>query len=159
MTSLRSTLIASIASIGLASAIPALAEQGHGHEHGKEQDHGKKEPHFKVAPPATVKDAWVLITGKIADAEKHLSESTVEPVHEIGEQLEAAVHTLQEKSDMVAAEKKANLTSALKQLDKAIDGLHHAAEENDAGHAKTELKKITLLLPLIEALYPAGVLK
>lgn len=155
MRSLRSILAASIVLGAMASATPLLAKEGHEHA----ADHDKEKSHFQVAPPPTVKDAWALLTTKIAEAEKHLSESKLGPVHEIGEHLEAAVHTLQEKSDMVAADKKSNLSSALKQLDKAVDALHHAAEEGDAAHTTTELKKVAALMPLIESLYPAGALK
>jgi G3E family GTPase len=80
-------------------------------------------------------------------------------VHEIGEQLEVAVHVLQSKSDMVTDAARKRLDSALTQLDKSIDGLHHAAEENDAAQATLELGKIKGLLPLIESQYPAGALR
>lgn len=141
------------ASVGLVLglAAPAVAQKKH--------DHDKEEKHFKVTPPATLKEAWTWITTKTAEAEKHLSDKKVDPIHEIGEQLEAAIHVLEEKSDMVTGDKKTRLASALKQLDKAVDDLHHAAEDKDAGKIGIEMKKIKGLLPLVEAQYPAGVLK
>jgi hypothetical protein len=124
-----------------------------------EHDHGEEAKHYKVTPPADIKAAWTLVTTKVAEAEKHLADKKTEPVHEIGEQLEVAVHVLQEKSDMVADNAKARLASALTQLDKAIDGMHHAAEDKDAAQAALELGKIKGLLPLVEAQYPAAALK
>jgi len=40
---------------------------------------------------------------------------------------------------MVAGDREARLASALEQLDKAIDGLHHAAEHKDAAQADQNL--------------------
>ena len=65
---------------------------------------------------------------------------------------------LKEHSTMVSADKKTRLSSAIEQLDKAVDELHHAAEEKDAGRAGLGLRKIKDLLPLIQAQYPSGTL-
>lgn len=148
---LRLAVIA--AAVAFALGMPAVAQKKDDHAHGKE------EKHFKVTPPADIKAAWTLITAKVEEADKLLADKKVEPIHEIGEQLEAAVHVLEEKSTMVSGDKKTRLTSALKQLDKAVDDLHHAAEGKDAGRAGVELKKIKGLLPLVEGQYPAGALK
>jgi basic membrane lipoprotein Med (substrate-binding protein (PBP1-ABC) superfamily) len=59
---------------------------------------------------------------------------------------------------MVSGDKQKNLISAIKQLDKAVDEMHHAAEDKDASKAGLGLKKIKGLLPLIQAQYPAGTL-
>lgn len=50
------------------------------------------------------------------------------------------------------------LSSAIEQLDKAVDELHHAAEDKDASRAGLGLRKIKGLLPLIQARYPSGML-
>ena len=92
------------------------------------------------------------------DAEKLLADKQTEALHEIGEQLEVAVHVLKEKSTMVTGDKQARLASVLEQLDKAVDDLHHAAEDKDAEQARLELSKIKSLLPLVVAQYPPGVL-
>ena len=124
-----------------------------------EHAHGKEAAHYKVTPPADLKAAWSLIVTKVQEGEKRLAEKQMEAVHEIGEQLEAAVHVLQSKSEFVTDAARKRLDSALAQLDKAIDNLHHAAEEKNAGEASLELGKIKNLLPLIEAQYPAATLK
>jgi hypothetical protein len=151
------SLIATGVSLALLSAPMALAADDHAHEPGKE--HGQEEQHFNVAPPATVKDAWAMIGAKVSAAETDLAANKLEAVHEAGEALEVAVHTLSEKSDMVADKDKAKLASALKQLDKSVDAMHHAAEDGDSAMAGAELKKIKGLLPLVEGLYPAGALR
>ena len=129
------------------------------HDHGKEHAHGKEENHFKVAAPETVRDAWTLMTAKVAAADTALTAKDVSAVHEASEHMEAAVHTLQEKSDMVAADARAKVASALKQLDKAVDEIHHSTEDKNADAAAAALTKIKGLLPLVEGLYPAGTLK
>ena len=136
--------------IAVAYAGPATAQK-------KDHSHDK-ESHFKVTPPADVKAAWTLITTKVSEVEKNLAAKQLEPVHEAGEHLEAAVHVLKEKSTMVSGDKKTRLASAIKQLDKAVDELHHAAEEKDASKMGLGLNKIKGLLPLIQAQYPSGTL-
>ena len=93
------------------------------------------------------------------DAEHLLASKQTEAVHEIGEQLEAAVHVLKEKSTMVTGEKQARLASVLDQLDRAVDDLHHAAEDKDSAQASLELSKIKSLLPLVIAQYPPETLQ
>lgn len=155
MTFVR-TLSRLLASALLAIAAPAYAADGH--SHGKEHAHGEAESHFEVKAPERVKDAWAMITGKVAEAESALGAKNLEVAHSAGEHMEAAVHALKDKSDMVAVEARAKLASALKQLDKSVDELHHAAEDTDADAALAALTKIKGLLPLIEGLYPAGTL-
>ncbi len=149
---LSRVLIVLAAACSLTAASPALAQKKDDHGHGKES-------HFKVAPPADLKAAWTLLSTKLAEAEKSLADKKVDTIHEAAEHLEAAVHVLQEKSTMVTGEKQNRLASALKQLDKAVDDLHHAAEDNKAAQVGVEIKKIRGLLPLVEGQYPAGALK
>jgi len=130
--------------------VPALAQKSE-HTH-------KEERHFKVTTPVDIKAAWLQISTKVSDAEKLLANKQTEAVHEIGERLEIAVHVLKEKSTMVTGDKQARLASVLEQLDKAVDDLHHAAEDKDAEQARLELSKIKSLLPLVVTQYPPGVL-
>ena len=129
---------------------PALAQKSE-HTH-------KDERHFKVTTPVDIKAAWLLISTKVRDAEKLLADNQTDAVHEIGEQLEAAVDVLKKKSTMVTGDKQARLASVLDQLDKAVDDLHHATEDKDAAQARLELSKIKSLLPLVVAQYPSGAL-
>ena len=68
------------------------------------------------------------------------------------------MQVLKEQSTMVSGDEKRRLSSAIEQLDKAVDELHHAAEDKDASRAGLGLRKIKGLLPLIQAQYPAGTL-
>lgn len=145
-----------LAASALAANLPAMAEDGH--QHGESHKHGEEQAHFEKKTFASVKEAWAFVTTQVAEAEKHVAAKAVEPVHEIGEQLEGAIHTLDEKSDMVAAEQKTKFTAVLKQLDKAADELHHAGEDKNADAAGMAVKKIKGLLPAVEAMYPAGAL-
>lgn len=169
----RIKILTAVAAISLAIAIPAQAEdieKGHdagshgvevaandGHDHGKDHGHEDK-AHFDSKTFASVKEAWAFISEQVAAADKLVAEKNIEPVHEIGEQLGSAVHTLEEKSDMVTGDAKTKLASVLKQLDKAVDDLHHTAEGKDADGTALNLKKIKGLLPLVQSLYPAGTL-
>lgn len=154
ITKIFAVLVASLAT-GLAA--PALAEEKH--DHGSDHGHVEAKPHFERPVFSNVKEAWAAIVQQVAKAERNLGEKKLEPVHRAGEQIEGAIHTLEDKSDMVAADAKPKLASALKQLDKAVDDLHHASEKADQATAELSLKKIKGLVPLVEGLYPAGVLK
>lgn len=146
-----------VAGLATGLALPASAEDKH--DHSSDHGHVDAKPHFDKANFTNVKEAWAAIVAQVAEAEKDLGEKKLEPVHRAGEQIEGAVHTLEDKSDMVAADAKPKLASALKQLDKAVDDLHHAAEKADQSTAELSLKKIKGLIPLVEGLYPAGALK
>lgn len=151
MMSLRA-MAAVAAALCLTIATPVVAQKKDAHGHGKET-------HFKVTPPADLKAAWTSIATKLDEADKNIASKNVEPLHEISEYIEAAVHVLQEKSTMVTGEKLKRLESALKQFDKTVDDFHHAAEDKKAAQVSVEIKKIRGLLPLIEAQYPPGILK
>ena len=140
-----------VAIAAMFAASPLMAEGKH--EHGDKTGHDDK-AHFKVTPPADVKAAWTMITTSLSAAE-----AKPESVHESAETLEVAFHALEEKATMVTGDAKARLASALKQADKSNDALHHGAEDKDAAKVAGELKKLRALLPLIEAQFPAGVLK
>lgn len=150
-------LIAAISACAIAGALPASAEDKH--DHGGEHGHTEEKAHFDKVSFGSVKEAWAFMKAKVGEAETLVSENKIEPVHEIGEQLEGAIHTLEEKSDMVTEANKPKLASVLKQLDKSADELHHAAEGKDADAAALGVKKIKGLLPLVEGLYPAGTLQ
>lgn len=153
----KKVIVSGATALGLAFSFPALAEDKH--DHGADHGHTDAKPHFEKANFTNVKEAWAAIVAQVAEAEINLVEKKLEPIHRAGEQMEAAVHTLEEKSDMVAADAKPKLASALKQFDKAVDDLHHAAEKADLATAELSLKKIKGLVPLVEGLYPAGALK
>lgn len=135
-------------------------DHGHdkgGHDHGKDHGHDDKS-HFEAKSFSTVKEAWSFLATTTTEAEKLLAEGKVEPIHEFAEHIGGAVHTLEDKSDMVTGNAKTKLAAALKQLDKAADELHHSAENNDADAVALNLKKVKGLLPLVQGLYPDGAL-
>ncbi|WBT39632.1 MULTISPECIES: hypothetical protein [Hyphomicrobium] len=135
-----------------------------GHDHGNDahdhaKDHGHEDKgHFEAKTFATAKEAWAFIASTTADVEKLVAEKKIEPIHELAEHIASAVHALEDKSDMVTGDAKTKLTSALKQLDKAADDLHHSAEKNDSDATALNLKRVKGLLPLVQGLYPAGAL-
>lgn len=160
---IRKTVLAAIASLAIGAALPAIAADGHDHKegeaHDQKADHGHDDKsHYEKKSFGTVKEAWAYLSTSAPEAEKLIGEKKLEPVHEIGEQLDAAIHTLEEKSDMVTAENKTKLTALLKQLEKTADDLHHAAEKNDEAGAMLSVKKMKGLLPVVASLYPQGTL-
>jgi len=156
---MRRALVSAAAAASLAFALPALAGEGHEH-HDHAGEHGHADTaHFEAKEFATVKDAWAFIAAKVPEAESLAAAKSVDPLHELAEQIGSAVHALEEKSGMVEGDAKTKLAAILKQLDKAADDLHHAAEEKDADGAALSVGRMKGLLPVVESLYPAGALK
>jgi len=163
-----------IATAALTSAFllvaPVLAEEvdGHGHtkDHGIEvsspaPDHGTEHghaaaTHFEEKKFSSSKEAWAFLTTKVAEGEALLSEGRSETLHEAGEQIGAAIHSLKANAETLTHDGKAKLISALKQLGKAADDLHHATEGGDADATALGLKKIKGLLPIVHGLHPEG---
>lgn len=138
------------------------ANDGHdhakdGHDHGTEHGHDDK-GHFEGKSFASIKEAWSFIATSVTEAEKLATDKKFETLHEIGEHIASAIHVLEDKSDMITGDAKTKLASALKQLDKAADELHHASEKGDSDAITLNLKKLKGLLPLVQGLYPPGTL-
>lgn len=156
MMSKPSVVSVALASLCLALCPPAWAEKD---EHGHEHKHEEAKSHDDAKALGSVKEAWTLLSTKVAEADQHAAAAKFDLIEPVAHDLESVVKTLSEKSGMVEEGKKANLASAIKQLDKAVEAMHHAAEEKDAAAVGGETKKIRGLMPLIEGLYPAGTLK
>ena len=152
----RSSLILSLL-LTLPLATAALADDGH--DHGKGHDTAAETKHHAEKSFATPKDAWSFLKEKIAVAETSAAEKKLEPIHELAEQMQGAVLVLEGKVDAVPEASRTRLTSALKQLKKGTDELHHGAEDNDMAQATAAIIKIKGLLPLIAGLYPAGTIR
>lgn len=130
---------------------PAFAEDAHHHDEAAEK------PHFAIEKPATADAAWAMLDEASAAARKALEAKDAHALHETGEKLEVAISALKEHPDAVEEAKREKLTSALDQLGKAIDRLHHAAEDNDTAGATEALDLIDSLRPLTKSLYPSKV--
>lgn len=167
---LKFTTAAITSAFLLAAPVGAEEVDGHGHTkdhgikvsgqvHDHAGDHGHEDAaHFAAKEFATAKEAWAFLTTKVEESEAMLADGRIEALHETGEQIGAAVHALEKNAEMTTGEDKAKLVAAVKQLDKAADDLHHAAEGGDADAAILGLKKVKGLLPLVHGLHPEGTL-
>lgn len=132
-------------------------KDGDHHDHSKSHGH-EDHAHFDAKKFSTVKEAWNYLTTATADAQQKLETGDIEPVHELAEHIGSAVHTLEDKSEAAGDDTKDKLAAVLKQLDKAADELHHAAESKDKDATALGLKKVQGLLPVLKGLYPSGTL-
>ncbi len=94
---------------------------GHGHgkddhaDHKSGHDHGHDDKsHFDVKSFSSVKEAWSFLATATAEAETLATEKKFDRIHEIAEQIGSAVHTLEDKSDMVLGDNREKLGVALK---------------------------------------------
>jgi len=142
-------VLAMICALSTGTQAYAGADHDHGHEHGAAQE----QPHFDIPKPETAEAAWTLLDDTAAAAKGALEKNDLNALHESGEKLEVAITSLKEKTDLAPEENRKKLASVLGQLGKAIDRLHHAAEDKDIAGAKEALDLIDSLRPMAKPLY------
>lgn len=149
-----------VASIALSCLVSVSGGADDKPSHQPGRDHGQEQLHFDVTPPSSIGEAWTQIGNKLAEAETLLAQNKLADVHTAGEYLESAVHVLWKTSETIGSgEQSVRLLSALKQLDREVVALHHAAEHGKSTDVAFEVQKIKTLLPIIEKLFPAGFLQ
>lgn len=157
--------IAAISTMSLATVTFAADVDGHGHTkdhgiavpkqahaHGQGQAH-TEETHYAAPEFASTKEAWGYITENVIKSDALLAEGRLDEAHEIGEGIKTAIQKLEENA---AGATDGKLISALRQLEKSADELHHMSEAGDADGVAMGFKKIKGLIPLVKATYPEG---
>ncbi len=140
---------------------PELAAGGEpehpGHEHaipGKGHESGAPDPAQRVGPAAAWAALWQVRDSIAADVD----EGRLSEVHPKAERLTPLASALLESSHDLAPERRARVESAVKQMPKAADLLHEAADAGNGEATRRELKRLDGLLELIRAQYPEGAL-
>lgn len=142
----------------MASPVRAEEAQDHGHEvsaeheHSHDSDHADQS-HFNIVKPATPEAAWAMLEDATVSARAALGSGDNNALHETGEKLTAAVAALHDHPEAVEPARQEKLHSSLDQLSKAVDRLHHAAEDGDKAGAAEALDLIDSLRPLVKSLY------
>lgn len=117
------------------------------HDDKKEAGHG--EMVVSNSATATLDKAHDLHM-KIAEQVKA---KNLKPIHELAEQLTEAVNMLPGLSKDLPAEKLKRVEGAVKNLAKALDALHDAADEGRQNDAEKQLGTVESLLKIVSAQY------
>ena len=112
----------------------------------------------EASTPSTISSIWVQITAKRDAIAGLLQNKQLKGIHKETEALESLGDALLKSSSMLDEAKLARVRGAVKQMALVADNLHDAADKGDAAGAAAEFGKLEMLLRLIEAQYPAGVL-
>ncbi len=135
-----------LAVVALLVTVPALraADKKADHEHGAE-----------MAKPTTAAAALDQAGRLHMELTKQVKDKNLKPVHETAEKLTGVLNALPALSKDLPADKKARAEGAVKNLAKALDALHDAADENNQAGSEKQLAAVDSLMKLLTAQYPA----
>jgi len=128
---------------GGAQPLVVAAESGGGHE-----------GHTASSPAA----AWADLRGVRDAIAADLEAGRLDEIHAKSERLEPLAKALLEASKDLAADKRARVESAVKQMPKVAGILHEAADAGNADATRRELKRLDGVLELMRAQYPPDAL-
>ncbi len=119
-------------------------------------DDKKEAGHSEMAMPATAAAAL----DKAHDLHKEIVEQVkakkLKAVHELAEQLTETLNMLPGLSKDLPAEKLKRVEGAVKNLAKALDAMHDAADEGNQAGTEKQLGTVESLLKIVSAQYPMG---
>lgn len=115
-------------------------------EHG---EHG----HADMARPSSSAAALETIHKLHAELTTQVNGKQLKAVHETCEKLTAAANALPGVSKELAADKLKRVEGSVKNLAKALDALHDAADEGKQADSEKQLKTVDSLLSMISAQY------
>lgn len=138
--------LALVAGASLLLASPLVrADEKKGHEH--------KESSSMPATAAAALDKAHDLHMEIVALVKA---KNLKPVHESAEQLTETINMLPGLSKDLPADKLKRVEGAVKNLAKALDAMHDAADEGNQAGTEKQLGTVESLLKIISAQYPSG---
>lgn len=137
------TLVAG-ASLLLANPL-VRADEKMGHEH-KESS----------SMPATAAAALDKVHALHMELAEQIKAKNLKPVHELAEQLTETLNMLPGLSKDLSADKLKRVEGAVKNLAKALDAMHDAADEGNQAGTEKQLGAVEPLLKIVAAQYPKG---
>lgn len=114
---------------------------------GKEHDAGK---------PKTVAAAFEQVHHFSAELTEQVKGKNLKSVHETAEELTEMLNLLPGLSKDLPADKLKRVEGAVKNLAKALDALHDAADEGNQAGTEKQLGVVESLLKVVSAQYPAS---
>ncbi len=136
-----------LAGAALLLAVPGLraADKKADHEHGAE-----------MAKPATAAAALDQAGKLHMELAAQVKAKNLKPVHETAEKLTGVLNALPALSKDLPADKKTRVEGTVKNLAKALDALHDAADEGNQAGSEKQLGTVDSLMKMLTAQYPAA---
>ena len=128
---------------------PALRAAEHKKGHG---DHG----HSETAKPTSAAAALETIHKLHAELAAQIKGKQLKAVHDTTEKITAAANALPALSKDLPADKRTRVEGSVKNLAKALDQLHDAADEGEQANSEKHLKTVDSLIGMISSQYGAG---
>jgi len=110
-----------------------------------------------AVPSANATEAWGAINGLRETLATQVAAKNLKPVHELAEQLTAALIQLREASKDLPADKLKRVQGAVANLAKALDGVHDAADQGSQAGTEKQQKAVDGLLKVLAAQYPSEI--
>lgn len=120
-----------------------------------EKGHGEHE-HAEMAKPATSSAALEAIHMLHAELTEQVQGKQLKAVHETTEKLMAAANALPGLSQDLPADRQKRVEGSVKNLAKALDTLHDAADEGNQAGAEKQLRAVDSLITMIAGQYGAA---
>lgn len=119
-------------------------------------DDKKEAGHGEMAMPTTAAAALDKAHALHMELAEQVKAKNLKPVHELAEQLTETLNMLPGLSKDLPAEKLKRVEGAVKNLAKALDAMHDAADEGKQDGTEKQLGTVESLLKIVTAQYPKG---
>jgi len=138
--------LALVAGASLLLASPLVrADEKMGHEHTESSS----------AMPTTAAAALDKAHDLHMEIAEQVKARNLKPVHELAEQLTETLNMLPGLSKDLPADKLKRVEGAVKNLAKALDAMHDAADEGNQAGTEKQLGAVASLLKVVSAQYPS----
>ena len=117
-------------------------------------DDKKDAGHGEMALPTTVAAALDKAHDLHMEIAEQVKAKNLKTVHELAEQLTETLNMLPGLSKDLPAEKLKRVEGAVKNLAKALDAMHDAADEGKQADTEKQLGTVESLLKIVSAQYP-----
>ena len=117
-------------------------------------DDKKDAGHGEMAMPTTVAAALDKAHDLHMEIAEQVKAKNLKTVHELAEQLTETLNMLPGLSKDLPAEKLKRVEGAVKNLAKALDAMHDAADEGKQADTEKQLGTVESLLKIVSAQYP-----
>ncbi|MBL9188376.1 MAG: hypothetical protein JNK23_12900 [Opitutaceae bacterium] len=118
-----------------------------------------KKEHAHDASSAAMPTTAAAALDRAQDLHKEIATlvkaKNLKPVHELAEKMTETLNMLPGLSKDLPADKKTRAEGTVKNLAKALDALHDAADENNQAGSEKQLAAVDSLMKLLAAQYPA----
>lgn len=142
-----------LAYLASAALLLAVSPSLRAHDDDKKSGHEHMDS-AEMAKPTSSADALKQVDHLYMELADQVKDKNLKPVHETAEKLTEVLNLLPALSKDLPADKLKRVEGAVKNLAKALDALHDAADEGKQADTEKQLGTVGSLLKLLTAQYP-----